>query len=198
MRAAASAFAASASGRCMWEAETSSYDMNRRINRGDQLAGKTRMYPHVFQTLPGDPARPRRRRGTSITGFECLDFRWRDPNEGADDVGDTRPECRGARSIVTAPAGAGRPASTTNAMQVNFDFESCRDTALLLPASRSSRTATATSTRLDMNAAPAVFDANTPSMRLHLYACFLRQRNHQDGGSRTPRIDSSRCPMRSR
>jgi hypothetical protein len=79
----------------IWLAETNSYDPITTSS-----AGKTRMYPQVFQlaqeTLhaPGDTK-------YVATGFECLDFRWRDPNEGADDVGDT--DLNTSRGIVTAP-----------------------------------------------------------------------------------------------
>jgi len=102
----------------MWLAETSSYDP-RTGSPTDPP--RTRTYPHVYQLCQEILATP----GTTrflIEGFEGLDQRWRDPNYSPDTVGDTDGDC--ARNLITSPGGAGAPASTNNAMQVIFDFES--------------------------------------------------------------------------
>jgi hypothetical protein len=135
----------------IWTAETQSYDPIAAAS-----VGKTRMYPHVFQIAQEALAAP----GTTkfvAAGFEGLNFRWRDPNEGPDDVGDT--DTNSARAIVTAPAGAGRPASTTNAMQVTYDFESAGANRLFF---RHEPLASPLGpTVLDHHAVAAVFDSTT-------------------------------------
>jgi len=99
----------------MWMAETASWDP---ISNSAQA--KTRTYPHIYQACQEILA-PSGREELLVTGFEGLNFRWRVPTEGPDDVGDT--DANSTRAIVSAPAGAGRPASTTNAMQLTFDIE---------------------------------------------------------------------------
>lgn len=106
----------------MWMAESAS-GASYNGNASDPPTGyvdRTRTYPHIYQLCEEILSPP----GTSrfvFEGFEGLDPRWRGPVASPDAVGDTNGDS--ARGIVAAPAGAGRPASTTNAMRVTFDFE---------------------------------------------------------------------------
>jgi hypothetical protein len=98
----------------MWLAETSSGEpLNNFAN-----VTKTRTYPHLYQLCQELLASPGRTKYL-VTGFEGLDFRWRLPGESPDSLG---VGANASRTIVASPAGTGRPASTTNAMQVRFDF----------------------------------------------------------------------------
>jgi Glycosyl hydrolases family 18 len=76
----------------------------------------TRTYPHIYQLCQQILSTP----GTQwylIEGFEGLDYRWRDPDESPDNL-----NASSSRALTTSPAGSGRPASTTNAMDVDFTF----------------------------------------------------------------------------
>jgi hypothetical protein len=82
---------------------------------------RTRTYPHVYQQTLEALKKP----GTTrfvFEGFEGLDPRWATPTASPDLSGDT--DMDSSRALVTKPAGVGAPASSTNAMQVTFDFES--------------------------------------------------------------------------
>jgi spore germination protein YaaH len=134
-----------------WMAETSSYDP-----RTGSSVSRTRTYPHIYQAVQEALASP----GThtyTIEGFEGLDPRWRDPNESPDTSGDT--DSDSARALVSAPAGSGAPPSTTNAMQVTFDFEnSSGNKCVFAHEVLNSPLATGVP---DVNAASAHFDCNT-------------------------------------
>ncbi len=99
----------------LWMNETSSWDPI-----SSSSAGKSRTYPHIYQICQELRA-PAGQKNFVVAGFEGLNFRWRDPNEGPDDFGDT--DNNSTRAIVSAPGGPGRPLNTTNAMQIGFDFE---------------------------------------------------------------------------
>jgi hypothetical protein len=99
----------------MWMAETSSYNPI-----SGTTISRTRTYPHIYQLCeeilspPGDKT-------FLFEGFEGNDPRWRDPNESPDTAGDTDNDS--VNTLVVAPSGTGRPASTNNAMRLTFDFE---------------------------------------------------------------------------
>jgi len=99
-----------------WMATSPSYDPIS----GTQV-DRTRTYGQIYQ-LCSEIFSPPGVVDYLIEKFESLDYRWRDPNESPDTNGDTDNDSY--RSILTAPSGAGKPANTTNAMQVYFDFES--------------------------------------------------------------------------
>jgi len=134
-----------------WFAETSSYDP-----RTGGSVTRTRTYPHIYEIAQEALAAP----GTKtflIEGFEGLDPRWRDPNEAPDTVGDTDEDS--ARALVTAPAGTGKPASTTNAMRVTFDFENGTGNKLVF-AHEVLNSPLVTSVA-DIHAVAGVFDSTT-------------------------------------
>jgi hypothetical protein len=107
----------------MWMAETTSYNPIAGATQS-----RTRTYPHIYQLCeeilsnPGDMT-------YTFEGFEYSDPRWTDPNESPDESGDTDDDS--ARTLVTSPAGTGKPASTTNAMRLTFDFEAASGNRLL-------------------------------------------------------------------
>lgn len=145
----------------MWLAETTSWNMNA-FDGATGSVSRTRTYPQVYQLCQEILKRP----GTTrfpITGFEGSDPRWRDPNNNADAV-----NLNGAatNAIVTAPAGAGRPPSTTNAMQVTFNFaagatQRCFFQHEILADTRGTSVP-------DMNAPAAVFESNT-ALNAYIY-----------------------------
>jgi hypothetical protein len=147
-----------------WMAELSSYDP-----RTDSSVTRTRTYPHVYQIAQEALAAP----GVKtflIDGFEGLDPRWCDPNDAPDTTGDLDGDS--ARSLVPAPAGAGRPDSTTNAMQVTFDFENSSGNKLVF-AHEVLNSPLATGVT-DLNAVAGVFDANTKlSAYIHTPASYF-------------------------
>ncbi len=100
----------------MWMAEGTSYDMI-----GASSVTRTRTYPHIYQACQELLASPGIQ-DVVLEGFEGLNFRWNDPNDGPDDSGDT--DFDSSRSLVVSPAGSGQPSSTTNAMALDVDFES--------------------------------------------------------------------------
>jgi hypothetical protein len=143
-----------------WLAEQLSHDMNTSTD-----VGRTRTYPHVYQMLQEILSPPGTRRFL-IDGFEGYDFRWRDPNESPDTAGDTDNDSMVSNPTVTSPGGAGQPLSTTNAMQVTFDFESGSGNQLFF---RHEILATRFLTSVpDLNAPAAVFDQNT-AVFVHLH-----------------------------
>ncbi|MDK2971151.1 MAG: hypothetical protein PWP23_906 [Candidatus Sumerlaeota bacterium] len=133
----------------MWMNETTSYDPIASAS-----ANKTRTYPQIYQ-LCQEILAPAGQEDFVAVGFEGLNFRWRDPNEGPDDSGDS--DNNSVRNIVTAPAGAGRPASTNNAMQLSFDMES-GGKLFFRHELLASNTATSV---MDTNAVAAQFDSTT-------------------------------------
>lgn len=142
----------------MWFAETSSWDP---ISSTSET--KTRYYPQIFQLFEEILSPPGTTQFT-VTGFEGLNFRWRDPNEGPDDSGDT--DLDSSRAIVSTPGGIGAPASSTNAMQVDFDFENASGNRLFFRHEQlRSNLDTAQN---DTNAVIAAFDSTT-MLRTQLY-----------------------------
>ncbi len=134
-----------------WFTELSSYDPITL-----STVARTRTYPHIYELCEDLFASP----GTTrhlFEGYEGLDYRWRDPNESPDTVGDT--DNNSARAVVTRPAGTGAPADSTNAMQVTFDFEGATgNRAFFRHEVLHSPLATSVP---DVNAVSAVFDRNT-------------------------------------
>ncbi|NUP88556.1 MAG: hypothetical protein HUU25_01910 [Candidatus Sumerlaeia bacterium] len=135
----------------IWLAETTSYDPIAASS-----SAKTRMYPHIFQLLEEILAPPGTTRYTA-EGFEALNFRWRDPNEGPDDSGDT--DTDSTRALVATPAGGPPGHPSTNAMRVTFDFEAGSGNRLFF-RHEPLRNNAATSVN-DRNAVIAVFDSTT-------------------------------------
>jgi len=102
----------------LWMAEsqgaTPSYDP-----RTSSSVGRTRTYPHIYQTLQEALSPP----GTTVfyaERWEGYDFRWRDPFRALDTTGDTDNDSQWDE--LATPAGG--PANSTNAARVIFDFES--------------------------------------------------------------------------
>lgn len=142
----------------MWLAETSSYDM-----RTGGVVSRTRTYPHAYQIFQETLKTPGQQ-WFVIDGWEGLDFRWRDPNEAPDTAGDSDNDS--AWAVVASPAGAGAPASTTNAAQVTFDFESASGNKLVF-AHEVLASPLATGIR-DIHAVAATLSQNM-RVKAHLY-----------------------------
>jgi len=139
----------------MWLAETSSYTGNT-LDGGPGTVGRSRTYPHVYQLCEEIFDAP----GTTrhlFDGYEGYDYRWRDPNTSPDTVGDT--DNNSVQAIVSAPAGSGRPPSTTNAMQVTFDFEGSTGNKLFFR--HEVLGSPLVTTGLDPNATAVHFDSST-------------------------------------
>lgn len=81
---------------------------------------RMRTYPHWYQLCAEALAGPGATQ-TVFAPFEGNDSHWSDPNKSPDEVGDSDDDS--AAAVVASPAGTGRPASTTNASRVTFDFE---------------------------------------------------------------------------
>jgi len=94
-----------------WTAELSSRDP--RTGGGTTIT-RTRVYPHVYQAI-ADALHAPGQAALTIDGFERADPRWRDPDFSPDTSG-SNTTGTAAPVAVAAPAGAGRAASTTNAM----------------------------------------------------------------------------------
>jgi len=141
----------------MWMAETAAWDPIAAA-----ASAKTRTYPQIYQACQ-ELLAPAGTEEFIVAGFEGLNFRWRDPNEGPDDVGDS--DTDSARLIVTAPAGVGRPASTTNAMRVTYDFETASvgtpGKLFFRHEMLAANEAAVQNSVIDTNAAAAFFDATT-------------------------------------
>lgn len=131
----------------MWTEETTSYDPIASAS-----AGKTRAYQQPYQLAQEMFATPGKT-DFLVTGFEGLNFRWRDPNESPD----TTALSTTARAIVTSPAGAGRPASTTNALALTVNTTGAQK-AFFRYEMLSSNTAP---TVMDTNAVIAQVDSTT-------------------------------------
>lgn len=95
----------------LWMAEFSSVDP-----RTGQAVARTRTYPHIYQLVQDAYARPDEERRYLET-FSGLDFRWRDPNESPDTIGDVNLDS--SRSHLTVPPAGG----VGGGMRFSFDFE---------------------------------------------------------------------------
>jgi len=106
----------------LWMAETSSVDP-----RTGAAVSRTRTYPQVYQMaqeLLGVPGQSK----WLLETFSGLDFRWRDPAEAPDSVGDTDQDS--SRTIVSAPAQM--PAGSGNSMALQLDLEGPSGNRLVL------------------------------------------------------------------
>jgi spore germination protein YaaH len=135
----------------MWLAETSSYDPIARSS-----VSRTRTYPHIYQ-LHQEIFSPPGINRQVFESFEGMDFRWRDPNESPDTVGDT--DSNSSRALVSTPGGTGSPISSTNAMKVTFDFESATNNKLFFR--HEVLNSPYQSSVPDLNAVVAVMDSST-------------------------------------
>lgn len=137
----------------MWMAETTSWDPI-----AGATSGKVRTYPQIYQICQ-ELLAPPGQEDFVVAGFEGLNFRWRDPNDGPDDIGDTSSDS--TRGIVSAPAGSGRPASTTNAMELSFDMDTSPGQLLFRFELLAANEAAIQNSVIDTNAVAAQFDTTT-------------------------------------
>lgn len=93
----------------MWMAESTSVDP-----RNGATVSRTRTYPHIYRLCEKVFAPPGRQERILET-FAGLDFRWRDPNESPDTVGDI--DGNSSRSLIAVPGGDG------NGLRLDYDFE---------------------------------------------------------------------------